>query len=190
PIPRWDPAPVPPGAQYCRRRVYHPRLASGADSLLCRQALLMEGVLRVFSATALCDLLAAVAAMLAAVFIFVQHLARQRPYKLLSALGLLFYGLGAGAGFAGSYSNWTVPEFKAWYFFGGTVTAVFLGLGSFFLLGPPRVAYALTAIVALLSLYVAFRFLSDAVSPALAAYITAHSTETQALNRKATLHLL
>src|SRR5262249_12906908 len=169
---------------------YHPRLASGADSLLCRQALLVEGVLRVLSATALCDLLAAVAAMLAAVFIFDQHLARPRPYKLLWALGLLFYGLGAAAGFAGSYHNWTISEFKAWYFFGGTVTAVFLGLGSFFLLGPPRVAYALTAIVAILSLYVAFRFLIDAVSPALAAYITAHSTETQAVNGKAALNLL
>ena len=141
-------------------------------------------------ATAIFELLAAVAALIAAVFIFDQHLHRPRPYKLMWSLGLLFYGIAAGAAFAGAASGWTVGEYKTWYFFGGTVTAIFLGLGSFYLLGPRRVAHALAALVTLLALYVAFRFLTDSVSSALAAYITAHSTDTQAVTGKAALNLL
>ncbi|HLZ25129.1 MAG TPA: hypothetical protein VKQ30_23650 [Ktedonobacterales bacterium] len=141
-------------------------------------------------ATAIIELLAAVAALVAAVFIFDQHLLRPRPYKLMWSLGLLFYSLGAGAAFAGSASHWTVGEYKAWYFFGGTVTAVFLGLGSLYLLGPRRVAHAVTAIVAVLSLYVAFRFLTDSVSNALATYIAMHGTDTQAVTGKTALDML
>ena len=91
-------------------------------------------------ATAIFELLAAIAALIAAVFIFDQHLHRPRPYKLMWSLGLLFYGIAAAAAFAGASSGWTVGEYKTWYFFGGTVTAIFLGLGSFYLLGPRRLA--------------------------------------------------
>jgi hypothetical protein len=142
------------------------------------------------SATALFELLAAIAALIAAVFIFDQHLARPRPYKLVWSLGLLCYGLGAAAGFAGSYHNWTVPEFTLWYVFGGTLTAVLLGLGSFYLLGPRRVAHALAVLVAVLSLYVAMRFLTSSLAPALATYIATHSTDTSAVNGKTALSML
>jgi hypothetical protein len=142
------------------------------------------------SATAIFELLAALAAFAAAIFLVDQQLHRPRPYKLFWSLGLLFYGIAAAAAFAGAASHWTVAEFKVWYFFGGTVTAVFLGLGSFYLLGPRRVAHALAAVVTILALYVAFRFLTDSVSRALSAYIAAHSTDTQAVTGKSALNLL
>ena len=96
------------------------------------------------SATAIFELLAAIAALVAAVFIFDQHLHRPRPYKLLWTLGLLFYGIAALAAFAGSASHWTVLDYKVWYYFGGVLTAAYLGLGSFWLLWNKTAARILT----------------------------------------------
>jgi len=103
------------------------------------------------SATALFELLTAIAALLAAIFIFDQHLHRPRPYKLLWTLGLLFYGLAALAAFAGAAGHWTVAEYKTWYYFGGVLTAAYLGLGSFWLLWNKTAARVLTAIAAAIS---------------------------------------
>src|SRR5260370_39991531 len=115
------------------------------------------------SATAIFELLAALAAFAAAIFLVDQQFHRPRPYKLLWSLGLLFYGIAAAAAFAGAASHWTVAEFKVWYFFGGTVTAVFLGLGSFYLLGPRRGAPALPAARPILPLLAALVVLSRSV---------------------------
>ncbi|HKT37804.1 MAG TPA: hypothetical protein VJR48_05490, partial [Ktedonobacterales bacterium] len=90
---------------------------------------------------ALFELLAAICALVAAIFIFDQHLHRPRPFKLMWSLGLLFYGIAAAAAFAGALDHWTVLEYKLWYYFGGIMTAAFLGLGSCFLLAPRRVAW-------------------------------------------------
>ncbi|HEU0025839.1 MAG TPA: hypothetical protein VFQ25_01880 [Ktedonobacterales bacterium] len=107
--------------------------------------------------TALFTALAAVCALLAAIFIFDQHLNRPRPHKLMWTLGLLFYGLAAAAESFGAASHWTVAEYKAWYYFGGVLTAVFLGLGSLFLLGPRRVAWVATIIAVVIAVYAAIR---------------------------------
>jgi Ca2+/Na+ antiporter len=109
--------------------------------------------------TALFELLAAICALLAAIFIFDQQLNRPRPHKLLWTLGLLFYGLAAGADFLGVVSGWTVGEYKAWYYFGGVLTAAFLGLGSLYLLAPRRVGHIATAIATVIALYAAVRIL-------------------------------
>jgi hypothetical protein len=109
--------------------------------------------------TALFELLAAICALLAAIFIFDQQLNRPRPHKLLWTLGLLFYGLAAGADFLGVVSGWTVGEYKAWYYFGGVLTAAFLGLGSLYLLAPRRIGHIATAIATVIALYAAVRIL-------------------------------
>lgn len=106
---------------------------------------------------ALFELLAAICALLAAVFIFDQHLHRARPYKLMWALGLLFYGIAAGAAFLGDWMAWSTPLYETWYYFGGVLTAAYLGLGSLYLLGPRRLAHALTILAILVSLYAAVR---------------------------------
>lgn len=128
------------------------------------------------SSIALFELLAAIAAIIAAIFIFDQHLHRPRPYKLMWSLGLLFYGIAAAAAFAGSMQHWTVGEYKAWYFFGGVLTAAYLGLGSLYLLGPRRLAHTLTAIAVVISLYAAVRILTYSVPAATAARIAASTT--------------
>lgn len=128
------------------------------------------------SSTALFELLAALAAFVAAIFIFDQHLNRPRPYKLMWSLGLLFYGVAAAAAFAGSVGPWTVGEYKVWYYFGGILTAIYLGMGSFYLLGPRRVAHIITGIVVALSLYAAIRIFTYPVDAATAARLAASGT--------------
>ena len=117
------------------------------------------------SSIALFELLAALAAFAAAIFLADQQLHRPRPYKLLWTLGLFFYGVAAAAAFAGASQHWTVTEYKLWYYFGGILTAAFLGLGSFWLLGPRRVAAVITALATLLAVYAAIRILTYASQP-------------------------
>src|SRR5262245_40734256 len=112
------------------------------------------------SATAVLEFLACGLSLLAAVFIFDQFLERPRPYKLMWTLGLLFYGLAAGAEGAGVASHaWTELDYQAWYYFGGVLTAAFLGLGSLYLLAPRRVGHVATAIATLIALYAAVRII-------------------------------
>lgn len=122
------------------------------------------------------ELLAALAAFIAALFLADQYVHRPRPYKLMWGLGLLFYGLAAGAAWAGSAGHWTVTEYKIWYYFGGLLTAIFLGLGSFYLLGPRRLANALATLVALVSAFAALRVLLLPISHDVAAKLTTYTT--------------
>lgn len=128
------------------------------------------------SSTALFELLASLAAFIAAIFIFDQQLHRPRPYKMMWTLGLLFYGCAAAAAFAGSANHWTAAEYKAWYFFGGILTAAYLGLGSLYLLGPRRLAQILTGLAVVLSLYAAIRILTYPVPSAVAAKLAISTT--------------
>jgi uncharacterized protein YqgC (DUF456 family) len=128
------------------------------------------------SSIALFELLAAIAAFAAAIFLADQQLHRPRPYKLLWTLGLFFYGVAAAAAFAGAAQHWTVTEYKLWYYFGGILTAAFLGLGSFWLLGPRRAAAVITMIASILALYAALRVVTVAVPSSLAGRIAASST--------------
>lgn len=122
------------------------------------------------------ELLAALAALIAAIFLADQYLHRPRPYKLMWGLGLLFYGIAAGAAFSGSVGHWTVFEYKVWYYFGGLLTAIFLGLGSFYLLGPRRLANALSTLVALVCAFAALRVFLLPVSHALAVQLATSTT--------------
>jgi hypothetical protein len=133
------------------------------------------------SSIALFELLATICALLAAIFIFDQYLNRPRPYKVMWSLGLLFYGIAAAAAFAGSWGHWTVTDYKVWYYFGGVLTAIYLGLGSFYLLGPRRVAHVITAIVVIISIYALVRIATFSV-PAVKAMQIATASTVQVTN--------
>jgi len=130
------------------------------------------------NAIALFEALAALFALLAALFIFDQHLNRPRPYKLMWSLGLLFYGIAAGAAAAGAAGGWNVAEYKLWYLFGGIMTAAYLGLGTLYLLAPRPVGHVATAFAVLISLYAAARILLYSVPAATAAALASASTTT------------
>ncbi len=140
------------------------------------------------SSTAIFELLAALAAFVAAIFIFDQHLNRPRPHKLMWSLGLLFYGIAAAAAFAGSVGHWTVGEYKVWYYFGGILTAIYLGMGSFYLLGPRRVAHIFAGIVVALSLYAAIRILMYPVDAATATRLAV--SDTTEVTKVSAFHVL
>jgi hypothetical protein len=116
--------------------------------------------------TSLFTALAAICALLAAVFILDQHLQRPRPHKLMWTLGLFFYGLAAAAESFGAASHWNVAEYKVWYYFGGILTAAFLGLGTLFLLGPRRVGWAVTLVIVVIGIYAGIGVLAAPFSTA------------------------
>ncbi len=96
------------------------------------------------------DLLSGLTAILAFVFaiaLFGQWRERHRAFQLAWAVGILFYGVGAGCAAIGGTTGWTEPLFKAWYLNGALWTASWLGLGTAFLLGRTRFGYAYAAVV-------------------------------------------
>ncbi len=117
---------------YCSGACHGPRRA-----FLSMIVLVYQGA-GIVSSIALFEGLASICALLAAIFIFDQHLTPPKPYKLVWALGLLFYAVAAGAAFAGETWGWSVPSYVTFYYFGGVLTAAFLGLGSFICLARAR----------------------------------------------------
>jgi hypothetical protein len=60
---------------------------------------------------------------------------QRRPYLLAWSAGLAAYALGAGAIAAGAAAGWNEGSFRAYYLFGGLLTAALLGAGSLLLAG-------------------------------------------------------
>jgi hypothetical protein len=60
---------------------------------------------------------------------------QRRPYHLAWSAGLAAYALGAAAIAAGSAAGWNEGSFRAYYLFGGLLTAALLGAGSLLLVG-------------------------------------------------------
>lgn len=125
---------------------------------------------------AIFEALAATCAFIAVVFLVDQQIHRPRPYNLMWSVGLASYSIAAAAAAVGSAGGWTVAEYKLWYFFGGLLTAAYLGLGSYYLLGSRRVARVLAVGASLLALYGAVRILFYTIPVPLAARIAGGTT--------------
>jgi hypothetical protein len=85
-------------------------------------------------------LLPLLAAALCAVFaslLLGQWWSRRRPYQVIWAAGLLFYGLAAGADAVGQLYGWSEATYRVWYLFGAMATAAWLGLGELYLIRTP-----------------------------------------------------
>ena len=61
--------------------------------------------------------------------------AQRQPYLLAWSAGLAAYALGAAAIAAGAAAGWNEGSFRAYYLFGGLLTAALLGAGSLLLVG-------------------------------------------------------
>ncbi|HWL33243.1 MAG TPA: hypothetical protein VNP89_06525 [Gaiellaceae bacterium] len=61
--------------------------------------------------------------------------AQHQPYLLAWSAGLAAYALGAAAIAAGAAAGWNEGSFRAYYLFGGLLTAALLGAGSLLLAG-------------------------------------------------------
>ena len=93
------------------------------------------------------------------VFLIDQWRERRRPYQLIWAIGMLWYGLSAGTEFLGGAFGWSEPLYRAWYLIGAIWVAGWLGLGTAFLLARTRFGYAFAVSLVLAGL---FTFLTQA----------------------------
>ncbi len=76
-----------------------------------------------------------------AVAVFDQWRVRRKGYQLIWAIGMLFYGIAAGAEALAGASGWNETLYATWYLTGAVWTAGWLGLGTAFLLGHTRFGY-------------------------------------------------
>ena len=98
----------------------------------------------VVEAVSLTVLLPAVTSILALVFslaLFDQWRERRGGFQLIWGIGMLFYGIAAGAEAVAGMGGWNEPLYRVWYLTGAIWTAGWLGLGTAFLLGRTRFGY-------------------------------------------------
>jgi hypothetical protein len=96
--------------------------------------------------------LPAITALLAFVFAIAlldQWRERRRGFQLIWAVGMVFFGIGAGAEAVGAAVGWSEALYRTWYLTGAVFTAAWLGLGTAFLLARTRFGYTYGALVAL-----------------------------------------
>jgi hypothetical protein len=86
------------------------------------------------------------------VFLIDQWLERRRPYQLVWAAGMLWYGLSAGTEFLGGALGWSEPLYRTWYLIGAIMVAGWLGLGTVMLLARTRFGLAMAPVFLLLAL--------------------------------------
>ena len=82
----------------------------------------------------LLPLLASLLCFVFAGLLFGEWWQRRRPYQLVWGVGLLCYAIAAAADAAGQIAGWSVPLYRAWYFFGAIASAAWLGLGEVYLM--------------------------------------------------------
>jgi hypothetical protein len=72
---------------------------------------------------------------------------RRHGFQLVWAIGMLLYGIGAGAEALAAVGGWSDPLYRAWYLAGAVLTPAWLGLGTAFLLGRTRFGYTYAALL-------------------------------------------
>ena len=96
----------------------------------------------------------ALLALVFAVALLDQWRERRRAFQLVWALGMLFYGIGAGSeALASLGGTWNEPLYRVWYMTGAVWTAGWLGLGTAFLLGRTRFGYSFALCLFLAGLF-------------------------------------
>jgi hypothetical protein len=84
----------------------------------------------------------AVLALVFSLALFDQWRERRGAFQLAWAIGMLFFGIAAGAEAIGLLSGWNEALYRTWYLTGAVWTVGWLGLGTAFLLGRTRFGYA------------------------------------------------
>ena len=74
---------------------------------------------------------------------------RRHGFQLVWAIGMLWYGIGAGAEAVAATGGWSEPLYRVWYLTGAVWTAGWLGLGTAFLLGRTRFGYTYAVLLLL-----------------------------------------
>lgn len=90
-----------------------------------------------------------VLAIVFAVALVDQWRERRRGFQLTWAIGMLFFGIGAGAEALAAAGGWSDPLYRAWYLAGAILTPAWLGLGTALLLGKTRFGYTYAVLLLL-----------------------------------------
>lgn len=85
--------------------------------------------------------LASIVSFFFAAFVFVQWRSRRQAYQLVWTVGLVLYGIGAGADALALLVGWNEALYRTWYLAGAFGVAAYLGLGTVFLLNRTRFGY-------------------------------------------------
>jgi hypothetical protein len=88
---------------------------------------------------------------------------RRQAFQLIWAVGMLFYGVAAGAEAVAAAAGWNELLYRGWYLTGAVWTAGWLGLGTAFLLARTRFGYGFALCLFLAGL---FTFLTQRRNPA------------------------
>ncbi len=109
--------------------------------------------------------LTALLCFVAVVFLADQQMVKPRPYKIVWAIGLFVYGVGALAQFFGTAGHWNATEYRFWYLAGAILSAPYLGMGTFYLLGPRKWADRLMTFLGIFTAYAVVRMLTAPLAP-------------------------
>ncbi len=102
-----------------------------------------------------------------AFLLFRRYWVRRGPHLLLWGMGMVLYGIGGFCeGYYGAF-GWNPLIFRLWYLAGAILVAAWLGQGTVYLLAKRRWANVLMVLLALGSLYAAFRVFSAELDPSL-----------------------
>jgi len=93
--------------------------------------------------------LTSVLALLFALMLLDQWRERRRGFQLAWMLGMLWYGIGAGAEAIAALSGWNELLYRTWYMTGAVWTPAWLGLGTAYLLGRTRFGYTYAVLLLL-----------------------------------------
>jgi hypothetical protein len=88
-----------------------------------------------------------------AAMVFDQWWQRRHAFQLVWAIGLLWYGIAAGAEFVGGAFGWSPPVYRIWYLIGAFLVPAYLGAGTLYLLNKTRFGYFVAVSVALGGLF-------------------------------------
>jgi hypothetical protein len=109
----------------------------------------------------------AIISFVLAFMLFRRYLVRRGPHLLLWGIGMVFYGIGGFCeGYYGAF-GWNPLIFRLWYLAGAILVAAWLGQGTVYLLARRRWANVLMVLLALGSLYAAFRVFTATLDPSL-----------------------
>ena len=89
----------------------------------------------------------AVLALVFSLALFDQWRERRGAFQLTWGIGMLFFGIAAGAEAIAAISGWNELLYKTWYLTGAVWTVAWLGLGTAFLLARTRFGYTYAALL-------------------------------------------
>lgn len=99
-------------------------------------------------------------------FVFRRYLEKHHAHNLLWSIGMLFYAIGGACEAWYGFFGWNPLVFRLWYLFGALLVAAWLGQGTVYLLAGKRLANILMIVLALGSLYGAYRIFTAQLDPA------------------------